>query len=254
MAITPLPTPPTRQDPVNFADRADTFLAALPTFATEVNADLGVISDNFGDVQIVSDNIVNINAAVADLPALSAKVSKTGDTMTGHLEVPAGASGAQAVRASEAQWSGAVTVPMSGTAVDVSGIPLAAQEIAVVFQNVGIPATAGILLRIGNPAVSEVDYASISSAVTTGTGVGASLELTGVAIRAGSANASVVNGGMRILRLGSDNWFDGQFFGSDDLRMITVSGRKAMAGISVIRLRLSSGSFSGGSVLVRWRY
>lgn len=35
--ITPLPIPPSRQDPVNFSNRADTFLGALPTFATEVN-------------------------------------------------------------------------------------------------------------------------------------------------------------------------------------------------------------------------
>lgn len=38
MAITPLPTPPSRQDPVNFNDRADSFLGALPTFAIESNA------------------------------------------------------------------------------------------------------------------------------------------------------------------------------------------------------------------------
>lgn len=38
MPISSLPIPPTRQDPTNFADRADTFLAALPTFATEANA------------------------------------------------------------------------------------------------------------------------------------------------------------------------------------------------------------------------
>lgn len=38
MAITPLPTPPSRQDPVNFNDRADAFLGALPTFAIESNA------------------------------------------------------------------------------------------------------------------------------------------------------------------------------------------------------------------------
>lgn len=37
MAITPLPTPPSRQDPVNFNDRADAFLGALPTFAIEAN-------------------------------------------------------------------------------------------------------------------------------------------------------------------------------------------------------------------------
>ena len=35
--ISPLPTPPSRQDPANFTSRADQFLAALPTFATEAN-------------------------------------------------------------------------------------------------------------------------------------------------------------------------------------------------------------------------
>lgn len=38
MAITPLPTPPSRDDPANFSTRADAFLAALPDFATEANA------------------------------------------------------------------------------------------------------------------------------------------------------------------------------------------------------------------------
>lgn len=38
MAITALPTPPSRSDPTNFASRGDAFMAALPTFATEANA------------------------------------------------------------------------------------------------------------------------------------------------------------------------------------------------------------------------
>lgn len=38
MPITALPTPPSRNDPTNFATRADAFLGALPTFATEANA------------------------------------------------------------------------------------------------------------------------------------------------------------------------------------------------------------------------
>lgn len=38
MAITALPTPPSRSDPANFATRADAFLGALPTFATEANS------------------------------------------------------------------------------------------------------------------------------------------------------------------------------------------------------------------------
>lgn len=37
MAITPLPTPPTRDDPSTFSSRADAFLGALPTFVTEAN-------------------------------------------------------------------------------------------------------------------------------------------------------------------------------------------------------------------------
>lgn len=37
MAVTPLPIPPSRADAENFAERADDFLGALPTFATELN-------------------------------------------------------------------------------------------------------------------------------------------------------------------------------------------------------------------------
>jgi hypothetical protein len=38
MAITPLPTAPSRSDPNNFSARADAFMTALPTFVTEANA------------------------------------------------------------------------------------------------------------------------------------------------------------------------------------------------------------------------
>ena len=38
MTITALPTPPSRLDPLNFSQRADDFLGALPQFVTEANA------------------------------------------------------------------------------------------------------------------------------------------------------------------------------------------------------------------------
>lgn len=44
MAITALPTPPTRDDAASFRSRADSFLAALPTFATECNATAAAVS------------------------------------------------------------------------------------------------------------------------------------------------------------------------------------------------------------------
>lgn len=37
MSIQPLPTPPSRDDPTNFAARADAFLAALTVFGAELN-------------------------------------------------------------------------------------------------------------------------------------------------------------------------------------------------------------------------
>ncbi len=59
MAITPLPTPPSRQDPTNFNARADAFLGALPTFATETNA----TADNV--VAKEASAVAAANAAVA---------------------------------------------------------------------------------------------------------------------------------------------------------------------------------------------
>jgi hypothetical protein len=49
--ITPLPTPPSRStDPTNFAIEADAFVAALPTFATEANAQAAYVDDLAIDV------------------------------------------------------------------------------------------------------------------------------------------------------------------------------------------------------------
>lgn len=48
--VTPLPTPvPSRQDPANFATRADEFLSALPTFGTELNLVAGEVNTNASD-------------------------------------------------------------------------------------------------------------------------------------------------------------------------------------------------------------
>jgi len=46
MAITPLPDPPSRQDPANFAEKGDAFLGALPTFQAEANAQAIEVNDD----------------------------------------------------------------------------------------------------------------------------------------------------------------------------------------------------------------
>ena len=48
--VSPLPTPPSRNDPANFATRADQFLAALPTFVTELNTVASEINAVASDV------------------------------------------------------------------------------------------------------------------------------------------------------------------------------------------------------------
>lgn len=65
MAITPLPTPPSRDDPTNFATRADAFLGALPTFATEANA------------QAVTVNADAVSSAASAVTASSAAAGAT---------------------------------------------------------------------------------------------------------------------------------------------------------------------------------
>lgn len=63
MAITPLPTPPSRDDPANFAARGDAFLGALPAFAAETNAIAG---------EVTADALTASSAAAAAVVAETA--------------------------------------------------------------------------------------------------------------------------------------------------------------------------------------
>lgn len=65
--ITTLPAAPSRQDPANFADEADAFLGALPTFATDVNA-MGAYLDGVAVA-------VDADATSASASAISAAAS-----------------------------------------------------------------------------------------------------------------------------------------------------------------------------------
>ena len=71
--ITPLPTPPSRQDPSNFAARADDFLGALPTFTTEANA----LATDVNNKQVTATNAANtatIQAGIAITQAETATI------------------------------------------------------------------------------------------------------------------------------------------------------------------------------------
>jgi hypothetical protein len=58
--ITALPTPPSRSDPINFADRGDAFLGALPQFQSEVNLVAGEVNTKHSEVmsaEIIAYNV-----------------------------------------------------------------------------------------------------------------------------------------------------------------------------------------------------
>jgi len=92
MAITALPTPPSRQDPANFSDRADAFLGALPTFTTEANA---LAADVNADEISANAAAVSATASAASASASEANISALanfkGDwsSLTGALNKPA---------------------------------------------------------------------------------------------------------------------------------------------------------------------
>lgn len=79
--ITPLPTPPTRQDPANFSARGDAFLGALPQFQAEANALASEVSTKNtetsanADTALSSANSASASAAIAAIKAQEAQDS-----------------------------------------------------------------------------------------------------------------------------------------------------------------------------------
>lgn len=77
MAYTPisaLPTPPSRQEPATFSERADAFLGALPTFGTQTNA-AGDYIDGIGTQVDADATAAAASAAAAAISAAAAAAS-----------------------------------------------------------------------------------------------------------------------------------------------------------------------------------
>jgi hypothetical protein len=122
MSFTPLPTPPSRQDPATFADRGDAFLGALPQFQVELNA-LGTQASVDAAAAAVSAS----NAADSEFIALSsANYKGEWSTLTGSLNKPA------AVSHNEVFWAllnnlADVTASEPGVSADWITIPSGAK-------------------------------------------------------------------------------------------------------------------------------
>lgn len=72
MAITALPTPPSRADAANFADRGDAFLGALPAFQSEANA----LATDVNAKQVIASNAAVTASAAAAAATSAANATK----------------------------------------------------------------------------------------------------------------------------------------------------------------------------------
>lgn len=86
--ITPLPTPPSRQDPATFSDRADALLGALPNFVTETNLAGDFIESSAATIAADKEEILT----AVDSALSSANFKGEWADLTGALAVPASVS------------------------------------------------------------------------------------------------------------------------------------------------------------------
>ena len=161
MAITALPTPPSRQDPVNFNDRADAFLGALPIFANEAND----LQSDVNSKQVIASNA----AATASLEANIATTAAEDAT------IAAGEAQSLTVAYQGALSANPVTNKTGGFLVDGDWyintttasirVYLAGNWITSVAASVGVSSVNG---RIGDvDGVREVNEAIIVSSTPT---------------------------------------------------------------------------------------
>lgn len=258
MPITVVFAPPLPSDsPEVFNSKAFSTLGDLNNWSTQANAVADQINKAQPNVDIVAGNIANINAAVADLPALSAKVSKTGDTMTGPLSVPAGATGAQVPQAQEVYLSTAVEISTaSGSSVDITGIPTNWNEIHLHFKGTAHTGPLEILAGDSTGYAGWV-YDTVNSAVTSAGSLGIGQKTNAIGVRSGAAGATI-SGVIVFNRISLAEWcFNGTLSGlGADTRTIWVGGRMRDSDntdpLNSFRL-VPAGAFTGGSVLIRGR-
>lgn len=150
MPITPLPTPPSRNDPTNFSSRADAFLGALPAFGTEANA-LAVDVNDDAVAAAASASTATTQAGIATTQAgLATAQVGLATTQAGIATTKAGEAAASAIAAdASAQAAAAMAASFAGTST--SSVAVGLGEKTFVTQS-GEQYTAGIFVTVVSSA------------------------------------------------------------------------------------------------------
>ena len=150
--ITALPTAPSRADPANFRTRADAFMAALPTFATETNTVAGE---------------VNTNATNAATSASTATTQAgTATTQAGNASASAAAAAASALTALNAPGTSATSTSSLSIGTGAKSLTIQTGKSIVVGMTLVIARTSAPTTTRMSGVVSSYDSGTGALGVT----------------------------------------------------------------------------------------
>ena len=150
--ITALPTAPSRADPANFRTRADAFMAALPTFATETNTVAGE---------------VNTNASNAATSASTATTQAgTATTQAGNASASAAAAAASALTALNAPGTSATSTTSLSIGTGTKSLTIQTGKSIVVGMTLVIARTSAPTTTRMSGVVSSYDSGTGALGVT----------------------------------------------------------------------------------------
>lgn len=150
--ITALPTAPSRADPANFRTRADVFMAALPTFATETNTVAGE---------------VNTNATNAATSASTATTQAgTATTQAGNASASAAAAAASALTALNAPGTSATSTTSLSIGTGAKSLTIQTGKSIVVGMTLVIARTSAPTTTRMSGVVSSYDSGTGALGVT----------------------------------------------------------------------------------------
>lgn len=115
MTISPLPTPPSRQDdPDNFVSKADAFLGALPTFQSEANALAVTVNGDKTDAeQAVVDAAAQVTLAEGQVTLAEAQVALAAAEATAAANSEAAAAASANFKGNWSDLTGPLNIPAS---------------------------------------------------------------------------------------------------------------------------------------------
>lgn len=186
MAITELPTPPSRSDTVNFPTRGDNFLAALPVFATEANA----LQADVNSKQAIASSAATA-AATSQAGAAASATTATTQATTSTTQATASTTQAAAALASKnAAATSETNALTSKNAAATSATGAATSATGAATSATTATTQASSATTSAATATTQAGNASTSATAAAGSATGASGSATTATTQAANASTS----------------------------------------------------------------